>query len=141
MNGKVKIINPQKFDVGVKLLSMPLGINIKAKSFAMVTEEDVNYIATISNMFTNGILKLEEQNVEMLQAVGVDPATNMAYMTDEEIKKKLSGSAKKMEEWLNGIEEDYTLDRIYDVAKDMDLNLNKVKVLQEKMPAKDFLNN
>jgi cell division protein FtsL len=62
-------------------------------------------------------------------------------MTDEEIKKKLSGSAKKMEEWLNGIEEDYTLDRIYDVAKDMDLNLNKVKVLQEKMPAKDFLNN
>ena len=140
MSEKVKVINPQKFDVGVKLLSMPLGINIKAKSFALVTEEDVNYIASISDVFTRGLLKLEEEKTEMLQAVGVDPTNNIAYIPDEEIKKKLSGSAKKLEEWLDGITEEYALDRIYDIAKDMDLNLNKVKILQGRMPNKDFMN-
>ena len=140
MSEKVKVIHPQKFDVGVKLLSMPLGINIKAKSFALVTEEDVNYIASISDVFTRGLLKLEEEKTEMLQAVGVDPTNNIAYIPDEEIKKKLSGSAKKLEEWLDGITEEYALDRIYDIAKDMDLNLNKVKILQGRMPNKDFMN-
>lgn len=140
MNEKVKVINPQKFDVGVNLLSMPLGINIKAKSFAMVTEEDVNYIASISNVFTRGLLLVEKEKTEILEAVGVNPETDIGYMTDEEIKKKLSGTAKKLEEWLEEIEEEFILDRVYDVAMSMDLNLNKVKILQAKMPKKDFMN-
>lgn len=140
MNEKVKVINPQKFDVGVNLLSMPLGINIKAKSFAMVTEEDVNYIASISNVFTRGLLLVEKEKTEILEAVGVNPETDIGYMTDEEIKKKLSGTAKKLEEWLEEINEEFILDRVYDVAMSMDLNLNKVKILQAKMPKKDFMN-
>lgn len=140
MNEKVKVINPQKFDVGVNLLSMPLGINIKAKSFAMVTEEDVNYIASISNVFTRGLLLVEKEKTEILEAVGVNPETDIGYMTDEEIKKKLSGTAKRLEEWLEEIEEEFILDRVYDVAMSMDLNLNKVKILQAKMPKKDFMN-
>ena len=34
MSDKMKVYNPQKFDVGVVLLDKPMGINIKAGSFA-----------------------------------------------------------------------------------------------------------
>ena len=37
------------------------------------------------------------------------------------------------------MEEEHILDRIYDVAKTMNLSVDKIKALQEKMPNRNFL--
>ena len=114
-------------------------MNIKAGSFTLVTPDDIAYLASISDVFRRGILKVEEKNIEVMQEAGIDQQNDPNFITDEEIQKKLSGTVKKMKEWLATIEEGYILDRIYDVAMNMNLSLDKVKALNEKMPDRKFL--
>ncbi len=139
MPEKIKVYNPQKFDVGVALLDKPLGINIKAGSFVKMTEDDVSYITSISTLFQRGILRVEEASEDIVASAGIDAKTDPNFIDDEDIRKKLNLSAKKIEEWLDTVTEEYVLDRIYDVAKDMNLNVSKIKVLQEKMPERNFM--
>lgn len=139
MAEKIKLMNPQKFDVGIITLENKIGVNIKAGSFTLVTPDDIAYLASISDVFRRGILKVEEKNIEVMQEAGIDQQNDPNFITDEEIQKKLSGTVKKMKEWLATIEEGYILDRIYDVAMNMNLSLDKVKALNEKMPEKKFL--
>ena len=139
MAEKIKLLNPQKFDVGIVTLENKIGVNIKAGSFALVTSDDIAYLASISDVFRRGILKVEEKNVDVMQEAGIDQQNDPHFITDEEIQKKLSGTVKKMKEWLATIDEGYILDRIYDVAMNMNLSLDKVKALNEKMPEKKFL--
>ncbi len=139
MAEKIKLWNHQKFDVGIVTLENKIGTNIKAGSFALVTPDDIIYLASISDVFRRGILKVEDKDVEVMQGAGIDQKNDPNYITDEEIQKKLSGTVKKVKEWLNTIEEGYILDRVYDVAMNMNLSLDKIKVLNEKMPTKKFL--
>lgn len=137
---KVKVFNPQKFDVGVVTLDKPLGFNIKPGSFAMMTEDDVQYLCTICDLFQRGVLRVEEEKqAEVLASVGIDIVDNADFADDEELKKKLSLSAKKLGEWLDTVNERHTLERIYDVAMGMDLGMSKIKLLQAKMPDKEFI--
>ena len=138
MAERIILRNPQKFDVGIITQDRPLGVNIKARSFAQVTEDDINYIASTSNLFQKGILHVDKEYLTILQGNGIDPENDPNYISDAEIQKKLSGTVKKMEEWLESIGEGYILDRIFDIAKEMNLSVNKIKVLQEKMPNRDF---
>lgn len=85
------------------------------------------------------MLKIEEEKKVLLHEVGIDPETNPNFIDDEGIKKKLNMSAKKIEEWVATVKEDYILDRIYDAAMEMNLPLNKIKVLQAAMPKKTFI--
>ena len=139
MSEKIRVYNPQKFDVGIVTLDKPLGINIKAGSFAQITDDDVAYITSISTIFQRGVLRLDEDKKEQMESVGIDVTTDPHFVDDADIQKKLSGSAKKVEEWLQTIDEEYLLDRIFDVAITMNLSVNKIKVLQEKMPNRNFI--
>ena len=60
-------------------------------------------------------------------------------VSDEEISKKLGGTAKKLDEWLKTITEGYVLERIYDKAITMNLPASKLRVLQDRMPGRNFL--
>lgn len=140
MAEKIRVINPQKFDVGVITQDKPIGMNIKAGGFIMLTQDDIDYIMSISTLFQRGFLRIEETKaVEIMESVGIDVNTDPNFIDDEDIRKKLNGTAKNIEKWLNDIHEEYILDRIFDVAKDMNLNMSKIKVLQAKMPSKNFL--
>lgn len=139
MADKIKLLNPQKFDVGIYTLENKIGVNIKAGSFTLVTPDDIAYIASISDVLRKGILRVEEQNVQVMQEAGVDQENDPNFITDEEIQKKLNGTVKKIKEWLATVEEGYILDRIYDVAMNMNLSIDKIKALNEKMPEKKFL--
>ena len=140
MADKIRVINPQKFDVGVVTQDKPIGMNIKAGGFIMLTQDDIDYIMSISTLFQRGFLRIEEQKAsEIMEAVGIDVNTDPNFIDDEDIKKKLNGTAKSIEKWLQDVHEDFILDRIFDVAKDMNLNMSKIKVLQAKMPDKNFL--
>ena len=138
-NKNIRIFNPQKFEVGIKTQAYPLGFTIMPKSFAMVSEEDVEYINSISTVFTRGVLRLDKENNDLLRVVGIDVDTNPHYADEEMIRKHLSGSAKALTEWLGQITEDYVLDKVFNVAKEMNLPANKIKVLSAKMPDRDFI--
>lgn len=140
MADKIRVINPQKFDVGVITQDKPIGMNIKAGGFIMLTQDDIDYIMSISTLFQRGFLRIEETKAaEIMESVGIDVNTDPNFIDDEDIRKKLNGTTKTIEKWMNDIHEEYILDRIFDVAKDMNLNMSKIKVLQAKMPSKNFL--
>lgn len=139
MSDKIKVFNPQKFDIGVITLDKPMGINIKSGSFALLNEDDIAYVTSISTLFQRGMLRVDETRSSIMESVGIDMDADPNFFDDEEIKQYLSASAKKVESWLSTITESYILDRIYDVAKDMNLNVSKIRVLQAKMPDKDFI--
>lgn len=141
MADTIKLMNPQKFDVGIKRLNDSVGINIRAGSFAMVTEDDIAYLASVSDVFRRGILRVEQKNLEAMQAAGIDQENDPNFITNEEIARKLGGTARKIREWLRDVNEGHILDRVYDVAMGMNLSQDKLKALQEKMPDKAFLEN
>lgn len=141
MNDKIVLRNPQKFDIGIITPDKPLGVNIRPGSFALVTQNELNYIASTCTLLQRGMLRVDEDNSEAMQELGIDQATDPHFIKDEEIQKKLSGTVKKVREWLATIDEEYILDRVYDVAMTMNLSMDKIKALKERMPNKDFLDN
>ena len=136
---RVKVFNNNKFNVGVSLLDRPLGMNINAGSFAYMTEDDIAYNMSINTLFQRGLLRVEEKAQDVLAVNGIDVTTDPNFVDDEDIRKKLALSAKKLEEWLDTVEEGYILDRIYDVAMNENLNMTKLRILQKKMPDKNFI--
>ncbi len=139
MEDKIILRNPQKFDVGIVTMAKPMGVNIKAGSFCLVNQDELNYIASICTLLQDGILTVDKEHVEAMKEIGIDPENDPHFITEEEIRKKLSGTTKKVREWLATVEKGHILDRIYDVAVNMNLSADKLKVLMEKMPDKDFL--
>ena len=139
MDEKILLRNPQKFDVGIVTLEKPLGMNIRAGSFVMVNQNELSYLASTSTLLQDGILTVDEKQIPALQEVGIDPTTDPNFIKDDEIKKKLSSTTKKLREWLATVELGHILDRVYDIAMTMNLSVDKVKVLQEKMPDKEFV--
>lgn len=137
---KVKVWNRQKFNVGVKTYGHPLGINIPAGSFVPMEEDEVAQLISVCTLFQRGILSVEEEHKDLMVNGGVMTEDLPNCVSDEEIAKKLGGTAKKLEEWLKTITEGYVLERIFDAAKAMNLPASKLRVLQEKMPHRDFLN-
>lgn len=141
MNDKIVLRNPQKFDIGIITPDKPLGVNIRPGSFALVTQNELNYIASTCTLLQRGMLRVDEDNSVAMQELGIDQATDPHFIKDEEIQKKLSGTAKKVREWLATIDEEYILDRVYDVAMTMNLSMDKIKALKDRMPNKEFLDN
>lgn len=139
MEDKIVLKNPQKFDVGIVTMAKPMGVNIKAGSFCLVNQDELNYIASICTLLQDGILTVDDEHVEAMKEVGIDPKTDPNFISDDEIRKKLGGTAKKLREWLQTVDKGHILDRVYDVAVTMNLSADKLKVLTERMPDKDFL--
>lgn len=135
----IRLYNTQKFDVGVKLLDNDRGMNVRAGGFIQISENDVAYINSISSVLRRGMLRIEKEKETLLQEIGIEPETDPNFIDAEGIKKKLNMSAKKIEEWLASVQEEYILDKVYDVAMEMNLPLNKIKVLQAAMPKKSFI--
>lgn len=131
----IRLWNKQKFDIGIFLADNPVGVNITAGTFKLVSEDDLYYVAATCDFLQRGLLTVEEKNAPVLEEVGVVPAA----VTDEEITKILGTSAKKIGEWLTDIEDPIVLDRVYDIAKEMDLSAAKLKVLSAKMPDREFI--
>jgi len=66
MEDKIMLRNPQKFDVGIVTLEKPLGVNIKAGSFALVNENELNYLASISDLLQKGVLQVDDKHKEQM---------------------------------------------------------------------------
>lgn len=136
---KIKVYNRQKFNVGIKTPSKPDGVNIAPGSFTYMSEDDIEYVMSVSTIFQKGYLRVEEQKTEILADMGIDVVNDPNFFDDDMIRKKLALSAKKLGEWLDTVDAEHTRDRIYDIAMNMDLSMSKLKILNEKMPERNIL--
>lgn len=138
---RIRLMNPQKFNVGIITIDKPYGINIAPGAFTIVTKDDLDYLMATSGLIRDGILRVQgEMQEEVLQSIGVEKEDNANFMDEEEIKRKLSGNANQLRKWLeSGDIKPFVMEKIADIAKGMNLSMNKIKVLQEKMPEYDFM--
>ena len=140
MNEKMRLNNPKDYAVGIITPVKPYGVNILPHSFTMVTQDEIDYLMATSTLLQSGVLRLAgEKQKELADTMGIDMENNANFMSDEDIKKKLSGNANQLKKWLNSEEiNPDVMAQIAKVAKTMNLNMNKIQVLQEKMPKYNF---
>lgn len=140
MADKMRLNNPNAFAVGIITPEKPYGVNIQPGAFTMVTQDEVDYLMATSTLLRDGVLRLAgEKQVELANTLGVNMEDNANFMSDEDIKKKLSGNANQLRKWLDSDQiKPYVLDKIATIAKTMNLSMNKIQVLQEKLPEFDF---
>ena len=140
MNEKIRLRNPQKFNVGIITVDKPYGLNIAPGAFTIVSKDDVDFLMATSTLLQKGILRIEgDKKEEVLEQMGVKEEDNANFMSDEDIKKKLSGNVTQLRKWLDGDIEPYVMEKIAEIADGMNLNANKLQVLKEKIPNHDFL--
>ena len=141
MNERIRLRNPQKFNVGIVTPDKPYGQNIAPGGFTIINQDELDYLMGNSKLLKNGVLKVEgEKREETLEVRGIDKENNANFMSDEDIKKKLQMNANQLKKWLNSTEaEPYVLERVAEIAREMNLNANKLQVLQDKIPNFDFL--
>jgi len=141
MSEKMRLNNPNAFAVGIITPEKQFGVNIQPGAFTMVTQDEVEYLMATSTLLRDGVLRLAgEKQKELADALGVKMEDNANFMSDEDIKKKLSGNANQLRKWLDSDEiKPYVIGKIAEIAKGMNLSANKLQVLQEKLPDFDFL--
>ena len=110
-----------------------------------MTANDILYVESIcrvNKFFSQKMLvPVDEDGRDIeLDQLGMHPDENLpVHMDDKQIEALLKQSAKKIEEYIGGIEDLAELHAIYDVAMKMDLPQSKLKILSARMPEKDFI--
>lgn len=134
---KIRVYNPNKFDVGIRLLN-GTEQNVRHGSFTMLTQDDIDYIASISKVFSKAYLRVETaEEPEVLENLGINKDEEPNFMDDIDIKKKLALSVNKLGAWLDTIEDKVLLHRIADIAKENDIPASKMKLIAAKVPEVD----
>ena len=141
MAEKMRLNNLKDYAVGIKTPEKEYDINILPHSFTMVTQDEVDYLMATCTLLQDGVLQLQgEKQKELADVMGIDMENNANFMSDEDIRKKLSGNANQLKKWLDSekINPD-VMAQIAKIAKGMNLSMNKIQVLQEKLPNYDFM--
>ena len=141
MNERIRLRNPQKFNVGIITPDKPYGINIAPGAFTIVSQDDIDFLMGSSKILQKGVLQVEgEKKEEVMESLGIEKENNANFMSDEDIKKKLSLNFNSLKKWLGTVEaEPYVLEKIAEIASTMNLSMNKVQLLQEKVPNYQFI--
>lgn len=141
---KFRTYNRCNYDIGIRLEN-GREVNIKPGSFALLTLADIEYVDSIcqtkkfigSKMLVPVDVSGNEIDIENLCGIVVDEANEV--LDEESITAMLKKSAKQIQSWIEGIDDPVELHSIYKVAAAMDLPASKLKVLNSKMPNKDWL--
>lgn len=128
MANNIRVLNKNHFSVGLKKMD-GIGINIKPGSFALLSEEDVQWINSVSEVFAKGIVRLEEKDAHILTELGVHVEENPNVLTDDQIAAELRKTAKSIDKWLTQITEQFVLAHIAEIALTMDLPKSKLDTL------------
>ena len=141
MNERIRVRNTKKFNVGIITPDKPYGQNIAPGAFTILNQDEIDYLIGTSTLFQKGILQVEgEKKEDVLESLGVDKENNANFMSDEDIKKKLSMNANQLKKWLDSTEaEPYVLERVAEIASGMNLSMNKIQVLKDKIPNFEFI--
>ena len=137
---RIRLYNPKQANVGIVTPDKPYGQNIAPGAFAIVNRDELDYLMATSTVLQTGTLRVQGELKEQVEEIlNIDSENDANFMSDEDIKKKLSGNANQLKKWLNSgdIAPD-VMDKIGQIAKEMNLSLNKIQILQEKLPNFEF---
>lgn len=137
---RYRIFNACPYSIGVHLLNGQ-SIAIRSGNFQLLSVDDVLYIENSSKVFSKKQLVIKDENNKevKLEDIGLYEDTSVEkHMTDDEIMAVLKSSVKKIESWIQNIENPVTLYQIGEVAKKMDLPVSKMKVLEGKIPDNEY---
>ena len=135
---KIRVYNPRKYAIGV-ILQNGTERSILPGSFALLTKDDIEYLASIAPALFEGEKQLRLDDRNLAVDLGFVESVDQSVLDDEEIRKNLGQRASSVKAWLDSIHEAYLLDAICDVADQMDLPASKLQLLQERMPEREFL--
>lgn len=141
---RFRVYNKCKHDIGVNTIN-GLSLNIKAGSFQLLTVNDILYIESIcrTNKFFSArmLVIVDDTGKEInLEDIGLAKDESVQeHLSDDEIFAMLKKSNKQIEAWINNIEDPAELHSIFMVAKNADISSSKLKILHDKMPDKDWL--
>lgn len=141
---RYRVTNKCRYDIGVRL-SNGQEVVITPGSFQLLTADDIAYVDSICSedkFFSKRMLvPLDQTGKEVaMDQLGMyieeDPAP---HLDDAGIASALKQTPKKIEAWLDQVDDPAELHAIFEVAQTMDLPASKLKILNEKMPEKDLL--
>lgn len=127
---KIKVLNTNKFDIGISLINPPREQNIKAGSFTMLDSEDIYYLDSICTLFKRGYLSIQSEEIK--EELGYIE-NNESIKTEQEIEEILKGNFIKMKSALNKITEPHMIDLVYNVSKKVydELSGSKLKFISQ----------
>ena len=150
MNGdqRFRVYNRTNHDIGVTLAS-GLSTNIRTGSFAVLSVNDILYVESICNrrkfFSAKDLVPVADDGKELtLEDIGGytdEYAAENRHYSAEEIAAKLTKPYKAFEAWIKNIDDPVELHAIWEVGKDMDLTASKLKMLQNKIPNVNLLEN
>ena len=108
MSERIRLRNPQKFNVGIITPDKPHGLNIAPGAFTIVSQDDLDYLMGTSQLLRKGVLQVDGEK-------------------SEEVIGNL------------GIEKENNLNRIAEIASEMNLSMNKIQILKDKIPKFEFI--
>lgn len=126
---RYKVENKNKFDVGIKFMDGIRQANIKPNSFAMLTEDEIYYLHSISKLFSRKILTVADQQIN--ENLGF--VEEKSSITEEEIETILKSALTKMKKDIQVITEPHQKYTVFEVAKKLysELNGSKLDFLAE----------
>lgn len=137
MSEKIKVYNRAKFDVGVRTIT-GFEYNIRPGSFIPLEVMDVEKLAAETKLFSSGILRVDENHREIEPDIGVIAEDNPNFMTDDDmhkiLEKKGAVGTKELKALLEEAKTPFLKQRIFDMAKDLDLPASKMKIIEEAIP-------
>ncbi|MED4883903.1 hypothetical protein [Bacillus smithii] len=124
-----KVINNNPFNVGIHFANEAnREVTIRANSFAMLSENDILYADSVSNLFSNGTLYVEDE--ELMNKMGY-VEKNPNTISEEDIQKIFKMSMTKMKTELEKITAKHAIDKIIETAKKSDLSQSKLKLIKD----------
>ena len=108
---KIRIINPNKFMVGLKLVDGIREIVVHPNSFVFLEENDVYYINNMCKLFREKSLFIDDEEIN--DTIGYDKN----YLNNEKIKHLLSKSPKDIKKVVEENNYNTLKIRIVNVAK------------------------
>jgi hypothetical protein len=126
---KVKVINPNNFMVGLKLMDGVREVVVHPNSFIMLDANEIYYINNMCRIFSKKHLLIDDEQIN--QDLGYAEKT-VINLSNEEIVKMLKGSFPQLKKELENITEKHIIDKVISIAKTIDdLPKNKIAFLQE----------
>lgn len=133
---KFKVANDNAFNVGIRFENEAnREITVRGKSFVLMEEDDIIYTDSVSKLFRNGVLTVD--NEDLMVKMGYMEKSPNAIL-DNEIEKLFKGTPSKIKKELGKIDAKHAVEKIVNYAKSADLPQSKLKVIKEELNVEIF---
>lgn len=127
----IKVFNRSGNSFGI-VAANGISYNIKADSFILLTQDDIQFISASSEAFSKGYLFVDDTEKEKLEEEGILPDTKN-YVDDDELKAILKGGKRAdFDAFIGQFDETDILmrDRIIKAANSADIPSSRAKFIE-----------